>query len=337
MMPENAVQSAKDTILKVEDLRIEFRIGRKWYAATRNVDFELKADETLALVGESGCGKSITCRAILGLVDEPGSRTRGSINFKGQELVGLPDRKFQHIRGKDLAMIFQEPMTALNPVMRVGEQISEAITSHMQVSGAEARRRTLELMESVRIPAPEQRYRDYPHQFSGGMRQRVVIAMALACQPSVLLADEPTTALDVTIQAQVLSELRELRERNQMSVIFITHSMGVVAAVADRVAVMYAGEVVEIAEVETVFKEPRHPYTQALLASIPSVESDKEDLQVIPGQVPSIVDFPEACRFADRCPHVMPRCRQEAPPRFQVGSTEVRCWLYESENGETGQ
>ncbi|WP_155957890.1 ABC transporter ATP-binding protein [Fodinicurvata sediminis] len=328
-MAESKTSAADDTLLKVEDLRIEFRLAGQWRAATRNINFELKADETLALVGESGCGKSITCRSILGLVDGPGARTKGSIKFKEQELVGLPDRKFQKIRGEDIAMIFQEPMTALNPVMRVGDQISEAITSHMQVSGSEAKRRTLELMEAVRIPAPEQRYRDYPHQFSGGMRQRVVIAMALACQPSVLLADEPTTALDVTIQAQVLSELRELRERNQMSVIFITHSMGVVAAVADRVAVMYAGEVVEIAQVETVFKEPRHPYTQALLHSIPSVGSDKEELQVIPGQVPSITNFPEACRFADRCPHVMPRCRQDAPPAFQVGSTEVRCWLYE--------
>lgn len=337
MMPESAEATSRETLLQVDDLRIEFRIGGKWRAATRNIDFELKADETLALVGESGCGKSITCRSILGLVDGPGARTKGSIKFKGQELVGLPDRKFQHIRGQDIAMIFQEPQTALNPVMRVGDQISEAITSHMQVSGAEARRRTLELMESVRIPAPEQRYRAYPHQFSGGMRQRVVIAMALACQPSVLLADEPTTALDVTIQAQVLSELRELRERNQMSVIFITHSMGVVAAVADRVAVMYAGEVVEIAQVATIFEDPRHPYTQALLHSIPSVESDKEELQVIPGQVPSIANFPEACRFADRCPHVMPRCRQEAPPRFQVGSTEVRCWLYDVDTVEAGQ
>jgi oligopeptide/dipeptide ABC transporter ATP-binding protein len=309
-------------VLSVRDLSVQFRIGGAWRAATRGVSFDLAANETLALVGESGCGKSITCASLLGLLPPDGARVEGSIRYQGRELAGLAETELEKIRGREIAMVFQEPMTALNPVMPVGEQIAEAISTHLDCPRAEARAQALDFMERVRIPAPRERYRDYPHQFSGGMRQRIVIAMAMACRPRILLADEPTTALDVTIQAQILAELRDLCANFSMSMILVTHSLGVVAAVADRVAVMYAGEIVEIAPVAELFASPRHPYTRALLQAIPRVDRETVTLRAIPGQVPAISAFPGGCRFAPRCPLATAECTAAAPELLSRGGGE---------------
>ncbi len=323
-------------LLEVRDLSTQFRIGGGWYAATRGISFDLAPNETLALVGESGCGKSITCQSLLGLIPAAG-RTRGSIRYRGRELVGMPEAELEDLRGKEIAMIFQEPMTALNPVMTVGEQIAESLLVHHVGGRREARAEAVALMERVRIPAARQRYHDYPHQFSGGMRQRIVIAMAMACKPRILLADEPTTALDVTIQAQVLAELRDLCANFEMSMVFITHSLGVVAAIADRVAVMYAGEIVEMAPVDELFANPRHPYTRALLAAIPRVDRSVNDLVAIPGQVPPITRFEEGCRFAPRCEHRMPACTASRPLLAPFGAEEdhrVACLLWHDDRQE---
>ncbi len=328
--------AAAETVLQVRDLEVSFRIGGAWRAATRGVSFDLRRNETLALVGESGCGKSITCQSLMGLIREPVGRVSGSVRYLGRELVGLSESALEPLRGKEIAMIFQEPMTALNPVHRVGDQVAEMLLTHEDIAPEAAKERAVALFEQVHIPAARRRYRDYPHQFSGGMRQRVMIAMAMACRPQVLLADEPTTALDVTIQAQVLAQLRELRADYGLAMVFITHSLGVVAAVADRVAVMYAGEIVELAPVDRLFDDPKHPYTRALLASIPSVEDRLDSLEAIPGQVPSIADFPAACRFAARCPHRAPLCERAAPPAVPLSDRgepqgdehQVRCWLH---------
>ncbi len=320
-------------VLAVRGLSTQFRIGGAWRAATRNVAFDLFENQTLALVGESGCGKSITCQAILGLLPHGVARVEGSIRYRGRELVGLAEPEMEGIRGSEIAMIFQEPMTALNPVMPVGEQIAEAILVHRKCARAEAKAEAIAFMDRVRIPAAAQRYRDYPHQFSGGMRQRIVIAMAMACKPKVLLADEPTTALDVTIQAQILAELRDLCANFRMSMVFITHSLGVVAAIADAVAVMYAGEIVEMAPVEELFAAPKHPYTQALFRAIPRVDENAEGLQPIPGQVPPITAFGEGCRFAPRCPARMPRCTGPTPRLAGAPGSghAVACYLHHSE------
>ena len=318
-------------VLAVRGLSTQFRIGGAWRAATRNIAFDLYENQTIALVGESGCGKSITCQTILGLLPAAVARTEGSIVYQGRELVGLSDAEMEAVRGKEIAMIFQEPMTALNPVMTVGEQIAEAIRVHRRCTKAEAKAEAIAFMDRVRIPAAAQRYNDYPHQFSGGMRQRIVIAMAMACKPKVLLADEPTTALDVTIQAQILAELRDLCANFNMSMVFITHSLGVVAAIADRVAVMYAGEIVELASVEELFAAPQHPYTRALFQAIPRVDETAENLQAIPGQVPPITAFPEGCRFAPRCPMRMEKCAGR-PPRLAAADPAsphaVACFLH---------
>jgi len=318
-------------MLAVRGLSTQFRIGGVWRAATRNISFDLYENQTIALVGESGCGKSITCQTILGLLPPGVARTEGSILYQGRELVGLSDAEMETVRGKEIAMIFQEPMTALNPVMPVGEQIAEAILVHRRCSRSEAKAEAIDFMDRVRIPAAARRYKDYPHQFSGGMRQRIVIAMAMACRPKVLLADEPTTALDVTIQAQILAELRDLCTNFKMSMVFITHSLGVVAAIADRVAVMYAGEIVEIGSVEEIFRAPLHPYTQALFQAIPRVDESAEDLRAIPGQVPSISAFPTGCRFAPRCPLRRDACDLH-PPRLAATDPASRhavaCYLH---------
>lgn len=328
---------ADDPVLSVRSLSVQFRIGRSWHAATRNVDFDLYPNETLALVGESGCGKSITCQSILGLLPKSVSRIEGSIRYRGREIATLSETELERIRGKEIAMIFQEPMTALNPVMPVGDQIAESLAIHLGLGRARARTEAIAFMDRVRIPAPEKRFRDYPHQFSGGMRQRIVIAMAMACNPRVLLADEPTTALDVTIQAQILAELRSLSSRFNMSMIFITHSMGVVAAIADRVAVMYAGEIVETAPAERLFAAPRHPYTRALFQAIPRVDRHAVNLRPIPGQVPSITEFPSGCRFAPRCPFCRACCIETTPPLLPVAGTQdhrVACLLVEKTAGK---
>ena len=309
-----------EPVLSVRGLRTEFRVGGAWHPAIHGLSFDLARHETLAIVGESGSGKSVTALSILRLLPSNGARiAQGQIRFEGRDLVTLSERAMSEIRGNAIAMIFQEPMTCLNPTMTIGAQIAEAISIHRPVARADAMAEALRLLEEVKIPAASRRIHDYPHQFSGGMRQRVMIAMALACQPRVLLADEPTTALDVTIQAQVLAQLDELKRAYGMSVLFITHNLGVVALIADRVAVMYAGEIVEMAPVETLFARPAHPYTRALLAAMPRADLDSAVLEPIPGQVPPITERAAGCAFAPRCPHRLAACMAEHPALEPVG------------------
>ncbi|NNK92924.1 MAG: ABC transporter ATP-binding protein [Desulfobacterales bacterium] len=289
-------------VLEVKNLSTAFRLRSGWYRATNDISFSLRPNETLAIVGESGCGKSVTAFSLMGLLPKHGSRIdSGTALFKGEDLLTMPREKLRKIRGSAMTMIFQEPMTSLNPVLTVGSQIAEAVYYHRGGGKSAAKTRALELMDMVKIPAPESRYTDYPHHLSGGMCQRIMIAMSLACEPDLVFADEPTTALDVTIQAQMLYLLHELKQKQQMSMIFITHDLGVVAHVADRVAVMYAGNIVETAPVAELFGNPRHPYTQALLKSIPRLDRDDKDLSPIQGMVPSIDAMPAGCRFYDRC------------------------------------
>ena len=316
--------------LAVEDLTTEFRIEGGWYPAIRKVSFTLARNETLALVGESGCGKSITALTIMGLVPKANGRvSSGRVLLDGRDLLSLGEAEMEKVRGDRIAMIFQEPMTSLNPVLTVGFQVAEALRYHTDLSPKAARVRALDLLEQVKIPSAARRFDDYPHQFSGGMRQRVMIALAIACSPRVVLADEPTTALDVTIQAQVLALLAELKARTGTAMLFITHNLGVVASIADRVAVMYGGDIVELAPVEELFDHPLHPYTEALLRSIPRVDRDAADLAPIPGQVPPITAMPPGCRYAERCPLRVSRCA-EAPPLVPVRGRpahQLRCWV----------
>ncbi|HZH51612.1 MAG TPA: ABC transporter ATP-binding protein [Microvirga sp.] len=319
---------AQQTALEIRGLRTEFRIGGRWYPAVRDLSLSVARNETLAIVGESGSGKSVTALSILRLLPQAGARIgAGEIRFEGRDLVKLSEREMSGVRGNSIAMIFQEPMTSLNPTMTVGEQIAEAITIHRNVSRSEAMAEALRLLNEVKIPSAENRLHDYPHQFSGGMRQRVMIAMALACRPKVLLADEPTTALDVTIQAQVLMQLDELKEAYGMSVLFITHNLGVVAQIADRVAVMYAGEVVELATVDALFAQPAHPYTAALLRAMPRADRATDNLEPIPGGVPAVTAIPTGCAYASRCPYRQSSCEQERPELVPFDDTGhlVRC------------
>jgi len=289
-------------VLDIQSLRTEFRIGGVWHPAVDGLSFSIARRETLALVGESGCGKSMTALSVMGLVPQPAGRIgHGEIRLNGVNLVGMPEAQLEKLRGDRMAMIFQEPMTSLNPVMTVGAQIAESLHLHRNLSWSSANDRARALMEEVKIPSAAQRFHDYPHQFSGGMRQRVMIAVALACEPAVLLADEPTTALDVTIQAQVMGLLADLKTHHEMAMLFITHNLGLVAQIADRVAVMYAGQIVEEAPVETIFAAPAHPYTRALFQSIPRLDRDPRDLAAIPGRVPPLDGMPAGCRFAPRC------------------------------------
>ena len=295
--------------------------------AVDNVSLTLNQGRSLALVGESGCGKSMLALSILGLVPSPpGKITAGSVLFDNRDLTRLPEKEMRAIRGNDIAMIFQEPMTALNPVFRVGSQISEALLFHKNMKKDQARNRAIELLKLVGIPAPEKRFHDFPHQLSGGMRQRIIIAMALACSPRVILADEPTTALDVTIQAQILELIKELQEKRQTSTVLITHDLGVVAQVCDEMAVMYAGRIVEHAQVSEILANPRHPYTRGLLASLPRLDREAE-LSPIPGTVPEITNLPAGCHFHPRCPDKTDICSRREPPVNKAVS-KVRCWLY---------
>ncbi len=295
--------------------------------AVDNVSLTLNQGRSLALVGESGCGKSMLALSILGLVPSPpGKITAGSVLFDNRDLTRLPEKEMRAIRGNDIAMIFQEPMTALNPVFRVGSQISEALLFHKNMKKDQARNRAIELLKLVGIPAPEKRFHDFPHQLSGGMRQRIIIAMALACSPRVILADEPTTALDVTIQAQILELIKELQEKRQTSTVLITHDLGVVAQVCDEMAVMYAGRIVEHAQVSEILANPRHPYTRGLLASLPRLDREAE-LSPIPGTVPEITNLPAGCHFHPRCPEKTDICSRREPPVNKAVS-KVRCWLY---------
>jgi oligopeptide/dipeptide ABC transporter ATP-binding protein len=298
-------------VLSVEHLRTEFRMGGAWHPAVDDVSFALARGDTLALVGESGCGKSVTALSVMGLVPSPQGRiASGRIVLEGHALVGLPEPALERLRGARMAMIFQEPMTSLNPVMTIGAQVAEAMMVHQGLSRRRAEAKALAVLDEVKIPSPARRFHEYPHQFSGGMRQRVMIAMALACEPAVLLADEPTTALDVTIQAQVLGLLADLKQRHGMAVLFITHNLGVVAQIADRVAVMYAGQIVEEGPVTAIFSRPAHPYTRALFAAIPRMDRDAQDLAAIAGRVPSLDAMPPGCRFAPRCPQAQAGCER---------------------------
>ncbi len=317
------------SLLRVENLRTYFDTRSGVMKAVDGVDLEVHEGTTLGIVGESGSGKSVTALSIMRLIEKPGRILPGShIYFEGEDLAAVSERELEGVRGNRVSMVFQEPMTSLNPVYTVGNQIVEAIRLHRRVSGREARERAIELLELVGIPSPERRIDAFPHQMSGGMRQRVMIAMALACEPKLLIADEPTTALDVTIQAQILELLRQLRDKLAMAVILITHDLGVVAEMCDDVAVMYAGEVVERGSVGAVFRAPQHPYTEALLRSIPLLGmTQAEPLNVIPGMVPSAVHWPVGCRFAARCSYAFDRCHREAPELVATRSGYAACWL----------
>ncbi|MDH2386768.1 ABC transporter ATP-binding protein [Bradyrhizobium sp. CER78] len=321
-----------ETVLDVKNLQTVFFTNSGLFRAVDDVSFSVRRGETLAIVGESGCGKSVSALSIMRLVpDPPGRIVGGSVTLEGTDLLKLDDAAMRAIRGNRISMIFQEPMTSLNPVMRIGDQIIEAVRLHQKVSSREAWKQAVDMLRLVRIPEPERRAQEYPHQLSGGMRQRAMIAMALACRPALLIADEPTTALDVTIQAQILSLIVDLQQRLGTGLILITHDLGVVAQTAQRVIVMYAGKKVEEATVESLFETPLHPYTRGLMASIPAVPSPdaKADVRLveIPGMVPSLTRLPPGCAFAPRCKLAVDRCRQEYPPLDEVKSNHwAACW-----------
>ncbi len=317
-------------LLSVRQLSTSFVTDAGIARAVDDVSFDLEQGETLGLVGESGCGKTVTALSILRLIAEPpgqyGEQSR--IEYEGVNLLDLSPNKLREIRGAQIAMIFQEPMSSLNPVLTIGSQIVEAIRAHEPVSKKEATDRAVELLTVVSIPDPDHRMKDYPHQMSGGMQQRVMIAMALSCRPKILIADEPTTALDVTIQAQILDLLMDLKARFGMSVLFITHDLGVLARIADRVAVMYGGKIVEHGDVRTIFERPSHPYTQGLLAAVPHIDRPDAKLQGILGAVPTATQWPPGCRFHPRCSQRIDRCSAESPPDVTTGSGHVaRCWV----------
>jgi oligopeptide/dipeptide ABC transporter ATP-binding protein len=311
-------------LLEVAGLRTVFATDDGELAAVDGVSFEVDAGRTLAIVGESGCGKSVTSLSVMGLVAPPGRIAAGSVRFEGRELVGLPERELQDLRGNGMAMIFQEPMTSLNPAFTVGEQIVEGLRRHRALTRAQAGERALQMMRRVRIPAPEQRFHEHPHKLSGGMRQRAMIAMALACEPRLLIADEPTTALDVTIQAQILDLLRTLQRETGTAIVLITHDLGVVAELADEVVVMYAGRVVERGPVARLFEQPEHPYTIGLLGAIPRLDAQRARLTSIVGQVPDPLRRVPGCRFAERCPFAESTCRAAEPPLRPVGDAAHR-------------
>jgi len=316
-------------VLQVKDLKTQFFTDDGVVKAVDGVSFDLHPGETLGIVGESGCGKSVTALSILRLVQEPGRITQGQIIFKGSDIVTMPDDDVRDIRGKDIAMIFQDPLSSLNPVLQVGFQIEEAMEAHQKIPGKIALSRAVQLLKQVRIPAAETRVRDYPHQFSGGMRQRAMIAMGLANKPSILIADEPTTALDVTVQAQILELLRDLNEETRTAIILITHNMGVVAGLCKRVLVMYAGRIVEQGPVEQIFKDPQHPYTWSLLQSIPRLDADRKDrLLSIEGLPPDLIKPPPGCRFHPRCRFRIERCFHDDPALMDVGpDQDAACWV----------
>ncbi|HQC57507.1 MAG TPA: ABC transporter ATP-binding protein [Mesotoga sp.] len=318
---------SKNALLQVKDLRTYFHTEDGIVKAVDGVTFDVYSGETLGIVGESGCGKSVTSLSVMRLLDEKGEIAGGKIIFEGRDVMAIPESQMMKIRGNDMAMIFQEPMTALNPVFTVGFQIMEAILLHQDVNKEQARTMAIDMLRKVGIPEPEKRIDEYPHELSGGMRQRAMIAMALSCNPKLLFADEPTTALDVTIQAQILELMKSLQDQYGMALVMITHDLGVIAEMAQRVVVMYAGKVVEYADVHTLFKNPRHPYTWGLMNAIPRLDEDKEVLYNIPGVVPDPLDFPDGCRFNTRCPLATEKCRKEEPPLVEIESDHTAaCW-----------
>ena len=322
-----------DPILQIRDLRTYFHIKEGVVRAVDGVSYCLNPGEILGLVGESGCGKSVSALSILQLVDRPPAEIHsGEILFEGKNLLDLTEKEMRKVRGRSISMIFQEPMTSLNPVLSIGHQISEVLTFHQGLSPKEARERAVDLLKLVGIPSPKRRIEEYPHLLSGGMRQRVMIAMAIACDPKVLIADEPTTALDVTIQAQILDLMMNLQKELGTAILLITHDLGIIAETAKRVTVMYAGRIVEEADVITLFKDPLHPYTQGLLRSIPRIDTagERRRLEEIPGTVPDLYHLPKGCAFFERCPVGQERCQHEEPELQQVGDGhQVRCWISE--------
>lgn len=320
----------KEKLIDVNNLKTYFNTEKGVVKAVDGINFEIYPGETLGIVGESGCGKSVTSLSIMGLVESPpGEIVDGEIIYDGKDLTKLTPREMREIRGNKISMIFQEPMTSLNPVYTVGDQITEAILLHKDVNRQEAREHSIEMLNKVGIPLPEQRIDEYPHQLSGGMRQRVMIAMALCCNPALLIADEPTTALDVTIQAQILELMNDLKNKFDMSIMMITHDLGVIAEISDRVVVMYAGKIVEYTDVITLFKNPKHPYTWGLIDSIPKLEKEVERLSAIPGMVPDPLNFPEGCKYHTRCVLADDKCRLEEPEIVEIEpGHSVSCWHY---------
>ena len=323
-----------DPVLSVKDLRVGFRTERGFLRAVDGISYDLHAGQTLAIVGESGSGKSVHALSILRLLPEPPAEiVSGEITFAGRDLLKLSLSEMRKIRGNRIAMIFQEPMTSLNPVLTIGDQISEAVILHQKVSQAKAMAKAVDLLKKVGIPHPSERVKDYPHQFSGGMRQRAMIAMALSCDPDVLVADEPTTALDVTIQAQILELMRDIQKESKMGIVLITHNLGVVAEMADEVCVMYAGRQMEGAGVSELFKDPRHPYTRGLLNSVPSLYGRKDRLEAIAGQPPELVSEVPGCPFEPRCSKAMARCKTERPARFEPAAGHYSyCWMEDAKS-----
>jgi peptide/nickel transport system ATP-binding protein len=322
-------------LLELEGVDVRFQIGATDVSAVSDVSLEISEGEIFGLVGESGCGKTTLALALIGLL--PGTAdVHGAIRFQGRDLVGLPDDQMRGLRGDRISMVFQDPMTSLDPCFAVGDQVAETIRAHRPVDRHTARDRALRLLNDVGIPEADRRYTDPPHHLSGGMRQRVVIATALANEPALLLADEPTTALDVTIQSQVLDLLRDLRKTHHTTILLITHDLGVVAQLCDRVGVMYAGQLVEVAPVEEIFRAPRHPYTQALLAALPTAAQERGALRVIEGRVPDLSDPPPGCRFAPRCQHRMTECDRVPPIAAEAADHLVACWLYEATRAAAG-
>ena len=314
-------------ILEVQKLRTRFKTDYGKVAVVDGVDFSIKEGETLGVVGESGCGKSVTSLSIMRLLAGNGS-SEGHIFYEGKDLLQISEKQMQKIRGNDIAMIFQEPMTSLNPLQTVGRQIEESVLLHRKSSKAEAKKRAIEMLKAVGMPRPDEIYGEYPHQLSGGMRQRVMIAMAMSCDPKLIIADEPTTALDVTIQAQILELMQKVKEETNTSIMLITHDLGVVAEMCDRVIVMYAGQVLEEADKYELFENPKHPYTIGLMNSVPDLEEEVEFLETIPGSVPLAHQMPTGCRFAPRCSKAMPICHEQEPELFKLQDQQCRCWLY---------
>ena len=325
--PDSTAAGQVENVLEISGLRTHFGTIDGTVKAVDGVSFEIKRGQTLGVVGESGCGKSVTAMSVMRLIERPGEIVAGSATLLGTDLLSLSNKEMERTRGDRIAMIFQEPMTSLNPVFTCGDQIAEALTLHMDMGRGEAGRRAVEMLARVGIPEPEQRAKQYPHELSGGMRQRVMIAMALSTEPELLIADEPTTALDVTIQAQILELMKDLREQNDMAIMLITHDLGVVAEMADEVVVMYGGKVVERADAIAIYERPHHPYTKGLLASIPKLGEKRKRLEVIKGVVPNPLNLPTGCLFKRRCPVAMPVCDSVPPVRQLEDGHISRCWL----------
>lgn len=318
-------------LLEVKHLNVEFPTRRGVLTALNDVSFHINSGEVLGVVGESGAGKSLTGSSIIRLLDPPGRIARGEIHFNGKRIDNLPEEQMRQLRGKEIGAIFQDPLTSLNPLYTVGQQLVETIQTHLNLSQKQAQERAIELLESTGIPAARERIDHYPHQFSGGMRQRVVIALALAAEPKLIVADEPTTALDVSIQAQIIDLLKKLCKEHGTSVMLITHDMGVIAETADRVAVMYAGRIIEVGPVQDVIQRPLHPYTAGLMRSIPDIHRSLSRLEQIPGSMPRLNAIPPGCAFNPRCKEVMPRCQIERPELITIKNRQVACWLHEGE------